>query len=135
MWIRWIRRIRVDHSREHQGIKRRMGMLPIPPFAKLDPSSVFEPEPEPSVDLGPDASSLDLLCAIYRDPTKPLSVRMRAAIAALPYEYPKLQVVANINTANFAAELEEAIARSGKAKVIDARRVATFDTQQPREAG
>jgi hypothetical protein len=75
---------------------------------------------EPQVDVGPQGSSLDLLSAIYRDPTRPLTVRMRAAIAALPFEHPKLAVVANIGAEGFADALEEAMARSGKSVVIHA---------------
>src|SRR5215467_7971400 len=89
----------------------------LPPFATLEP----EPEPEPQVDVGPNASSLDLLSAVYRDPSKPLSVRMRAAIAALPFEHPQLAVVANINALEFASELEAAISRSGKSLNTDGR--------------
>jgi hypothetical protein len=73
------------------------------------------------VRLPAGASSLDLLCAVYRDPTKPLSVRMRAAIAALPFEHPKLAVTAMLNGENFAAEIEAAMVRSGKALVIQAQ--------------
>jgi hypothetical protein len=60
-------------------------------------------------------SSLDLLQAIYRCPDQPLSVRMKAAIAALPYEHPKLAVTAVLDgTEDLGARLSRAIERSHK---------------------
>ena len=47
----------------------------------------------------------------------PLSVRMRAAVAALPFEFPKLAVTASFNGGDFAAQMEKAFRRS--AKVIE----------------
>jgi hypothetical protein len=63
---------------------------------------------------GTKATSLDFLRAVYMNAELPLSVRMRAAGMAIPYEYPKLSVVASINDpAGFAERLERAIERSG----------------------
>lgn len=75
-----------------------------------------------------DITALAFLQHVYRSPNHPLSVRMRAAAQALPFEAPRLSVVASISDpAAFAERLERAIARSGvrplmlEAKVIDAK--------------
>ena len=57
-------------------------------------------------------TSLDLLQAIYRNPEVPLPVRMRAAMASLPHEHPKLAVTTVVNVGDFADQLEKAVARS-----------------------
>lgn len=66
-----------------------------------------------------DATSLDFLRAIYRDQRQPLATRMRAAIAALPFELPKLSVSANLNI-GLGSRMERHMERIGKGSVIDA---------------
>jgi hypothetical protein len=57
-------------------------------------------------------TSLDFLRAVYLNNELPLSVRMRAAGLAIPYELPKLSVIANVSNTNLGDRLERAIARS-----------------------
>ena len=78
--------------------------------------SPIKPE---EIDLLPDATSLDFLRSVYHDARLPLSVRMRAAIAALAFEHPKLTVNANV-TAGFADRMERMMERRGISAVIDA---------------
>ena len=57
--------------------------------------------------------ALSYLRSIYNDPLQPTSVRMKAAVAALPFEYPKLAAMAFIPGGEaFAAKLEKAVTRS-----------------------
>jgi hypothetical protein len=78
-------------------------------------------------------SSLAYLQSIYRDPLQATYVRMKAAIAALPFECPKLAVTAVVEgSSDFATRLELARARS--AKVIEARAEAARAIP-PRETG
>ena len=86
-----------------------------PPFATITSGEVG-----PAVEPLDDATSLDFLRAIYRNPALPLSTRMRAAIAALPFEHPKLAVTAQIDAdGDLAERLERAIVRSGVMPVLD----------------
>ena len=55
-----------------------------------------------TLQLKPDAMSLDLLRAVYRSPDIPLAVRIRAAVAALPHEVPRLAVTALVSDQSFA---------------------------------
>lgn len=76
------------------------------------------------------ASSLDFLRAVYLNDELPLSVRMRAARDCLPFENPKLAVLATLKPSEGLAErLGRAIARIAQGQVIDA--VATEVPQGP----
>jgi hypothetical protein len=90
-----------------------MKML-LPPFAMLEETA----QSEASVEIDA-SSSLALLQSIYRNPLQPLSVRMRAAALAIPYEFAKLSVTQN--HVSVALLLEDEMARQGKGAVIDAR--------------
>lgn len=79
-------------------------------FNLSSPAAIAEPSPEPDPFAG---SSLEFLRAIYSDPRQTEARRMRAAIAALPFEHPKLAVTASIDAGpGFAARLEDAFRRS-----------------------
>jgi hypothetical protein len=58
-------------------------------------------------------TSLEFLQAVYLNEELPLSVRMRAAIEAAPYEQPKLSAIGFVRDADtFASRLERATQRS-----------------------
>ena len=69
--------------------------------------------------------SIDLLRAVYRNPSIPLPVRIRCAVAALPHEVPRLQVSALVNEQSFAEILERRLkkldAMNGKPQTINIR--------------
>ena len=65
------------------------------------------------------AMSLEFLQEIYCNNELPLSVRMRAAIAALPFETPKLAVSAQVSESDFASLLDRRIARFEQMKLIE----------------
>jgi len=61
--------------------------------------------------------------AVYRSNQLPLTTRMRAAIAALPFESPKLAVTAMVSEQDFATVLDRRLKRieEMRAKVIEAK--------------
>jgi hypothetical protein len=67
-------------------------------------------------------SALDYLQDVYRGRRQADPWRMRAAVAALQFEVPRLGVIAttSINERDFAALLDRAIERSNGARVVKA---------------
>jgi hypothetical protein len=75
---------------------------------------------EKSQMIAAPAGALDFLQAVYRSEAIPLSVRMRAAIEALPFETPKLSATAIIpGGEHFEARLKRCIQRSRELKLIE----------------
>jgi|SRR5262245_25585411 phage portal protein BeeE len=97
------------------------------------------------IEIPSDGISLDLLRAVYRNSSLALTTRMRAAIAALPHEVPRLAVTAQIVDNDIAALLDQRIARyqqmqsANDAKLIEAQPItgkqpepkAQLDTTEP----
>ena len=65
---------------------------------------------------------LSFLKAVYMNVELPLSVRMRAAMAVLPFTHPKLAVTAVVSEQDFATVLDRRLKRieQMKANAIDA---------------
>ena len=71
------------------------------------------------LDLQPNATSLDLIRAVYRDPSKDLYIRLRAAGMAICYEHPRIQVVAQVTGEGLAELLDARLKRLAEAKQIE----------------
>jgi hypothetical protein len=70
-----------------------------------------------------------LLRAVYQNPEVPLSVRMRAAMACLPFETPKLAVTAQITEQDFATLLDRRLKRLEELKLIEANGAKISEAQ------
>jgi hypothetical protein len=77
-------------------------------------------EAEDEIPLPEGATSLHFMQAIYRDPRQPMTRRMKAAMAALPFEHPKLGATYAVKgERDFAAEMRAIAMRSGKPYYLD----------------
>ena len=65
--------------------------------------------------------ALEFLQAVYCNDQLPLVTRMRAAIAALPFESPKLAVTAMVSEQDFATLLDQRLKRIEAMKTVEAR--------------
>lgn len=86
---------------------------------------------EPVIEIGPDGTSLTLLQAIYKNPAMPLHTRMRAAIAALAHEHPRLGVTFQTSDeTDFAKLLDQRIQRH-QSKLIEHQPQPAIETKPP----
>jgi len=85
-------------------------------------ANLFEDKKPQEIEMPADGISIDLLRAVYRNSSLPLTTRMRAAIAALPFETPKLAVTATVSENDFATLLDRRLKRieEMKANAIEA---------------
>ena len=78
-------------------------------------------------ELEPNATSLTLLQKVYRSPSVPLTTRMRAAIASIQFEHPKLAVTAVVEAGDFADQFDRALERSRR--VIEAKPMTNVSSE------
>ena len=105
----------------------------LPSFAKITQRSEPTLEDDP-LQLSANALGLEGLQAVYRNPRLPLQMRIRAMIAALPFETPKLAVTATVSEHDFATLLDRRLKRieEMKAKAIKATPVIDGEKVDPR---
>jgi hypothetical protein len=71
----------------------------------------MEEEQEMEVETLEPVTALQLLQSVYRNPTVGMTTRMRAAMACLPFEVPKLAVTAVLSEQDFATVLDRRLKR------------------------
>jgi hypothetical protein len=84
-------------------------------------ANLFEDKKQQEIEIPADGTSLDLLRAVYRNNQLPLTTRMRAAIAALPFESPKLAVTAMVSEQDFATLLDQRLKRMEAMRADEAK--------------
>jgi hypothetical protein len=79
------------------------------------------------------SGALEFLQAVYCNDQLPLVTRMRAAIAALPFESPKLAVTAMVSEQDFATLLDQRLKRmeAMRADAIEARPQPQVEVKPP----
>ena len=75
-------------------------------------------------------SALSFLQACYRNPSLNLTTRMRAAIAALPFEVPKLAVTAVVSEEDFATLLDRRLKRIEEMKANEIEATPVIDGEK-----
>ena len=99
------------------------------PYAILDPPAKrLQPD---NIEIGPNDISIDLLRAIYRCNQLPLHTRMRAAMACLTHEVPKLAVTAQVTDMGVAEILDRRLKRLEEMKLIEATNGAKIIDAKP----
>src|SRR5262249_43032242 len=76
-------------------------------------------------------TSLEFLQAVYTDDEMPLHTRMRAAMACLPFESPKLLATAVLNEDSFAELLERRLRKLDEMKLIEGNGATPVEQSEP----
>lgn len=97
----------------------------------------IEAEQATLISIEPNGMSLDLLRMVYRNPSIPLSTRIRCAVAALPHEFPRLQVTAQVTDQDFATLLDARIqnmerVNNGNGRTIEAKPAPEIEMKPPK---
>jgi hypothetical protein len=77
---------------------------------------------------GAPLTGLAYLQSIYRNPAEPTPLRVRCAMAALPFENPRFGIVAHVDNL-FGDRMEKALARSSMRQVIEAKPVTPVEAK------
>jgi hypothetical protein len=94
-------------------------------------ANLFEDKKSEEIEIAPDALSIDLLRAVYRDNSLPLTTRMRAAMACLKHEVPALLATAVVSEGSFAELLENRIRRFEEMKLVEAKPTINGNNVEP----
>ena len=81
--------------------------------------SLIEDAAKSAFEIGPNGMGLDLLRAVYRNVGVDLSIRIRCAMACLPFESPKLAVTAVVSEQDFATVLDRRLKRIEEMKLLE----------------
>src|SRR5262252_10580807 len=95
-------------------------------------SNLFEDKKPEEIEIPPNGISLDLLQAVYRNSSLPLSTRMRAAGLALPHEVPRLAVTAQVSDQGIAELLDRRLKRIEEMNLVEAKLSAGGQTDAKR---
>jgi hypothetical protein len=88
-------------------------------------------EDEPDVDDLDDITALGLLQQVYRCRSVSLHVRLRAAMAALPMETPRLAVTSIVTDNDVATILDRRIAHFERMKLLNDTKLIEATPQEP----
>jgi hypothetical protein len=89
----------------------------------------IEAQQDKQLELSPTATALDLLEAVYRDPSQELHTRIRCAISCLPFQSPKLLATAIVNEGSFAELLDRRLKRIEEMKLLEANGAKVIDAE------
>jgi hypothetical protein len=91
-------------------------------MAQYDDDGEEEEEVWSPVRMDAPISALEYLQSVYRNPSEPEGRRLRAAMAALQFESPRLGVIAttNMSDRDFARLLDRAIERANGVREVKA---------------